>query len=229
MSIGFLHTADVHVVTFDRLVDEQVGEGAPRRHVVDPSLLAAAIDQGVAAVDDRLEMALRSFPDDVDPIVCTCSTLAGRAEELGATIGRSVIRVDGPMVARALSLGRRIGVAYAVSSTIEPTTELIRREAGDQPIELTLIDCSEAWPAFLAGDRTTYLATIARLVSEAADGLDVVLLCQASMADAAGMIDGDRPVLSSPALAVAAAAASAVVNADQAQKPGCGSVGDADA
>lgn len=207
MAIGFLHTAPEHTATFDGLVVRHGGLGAPRSHRVVPELLRAAVERGTddAEVRARLSEALAAFPDGVDHVVVTCSTLGGIAEELASADGPTVTRVDRPMAEAAVAAGSRIGLGYSLESTVVPTTSLlweVARDAG-RAIDLDLIGCESAWKHFESGDLPRYLAEIADAIRLRARDVDVVVLAQASMAPASELLrDTGVPVLSSPELAV---------------------------
>ncbi len=216
MTVGLLHTAEVHIPRFDALLDEQGGAALSRVHQVDAQLLADALEFGLGrpAIADRLAALLRSFSPDVDRILCTCSTLGGLAEELAGEVGRQIVRVDRPLAFAAVTAGKHLGLAFAVASTVEPTVALLQAEAERLGVamKLTLVDCTAGWPQFLAGDQDGYLSTIAAEVSAVVgandDGpgaIDVVVLAQASMSDADARLQHLKvPVLSSPPLAVEA-------------------------
>jgi Asp/Glu/hydantoin racemase len=210
MAIGFLHTAPEHTATFDRLVVELGGLEAGRAHVVVTSLLADAVDRGTDDTDvrSRLVQELEGFPDGVDRIVVTCSTLGGIAEELAPVDGPPVTRVDRPMAEAAVAAGHRIGVAYSISSTVLPTSSLLWEvaAAAGSAIDLDLIDCEGSWKHFAAGRHDLYQRSIADSIRQRAHDVDVVVLSQASMAAVAPLLDDlTIPVLASPGLAVARA------------------------
>jgi hypothetical protein len=77
-TIGFLHTAEVHVATFRGLFTELAPPGLTDLHLVDESLLADARRTGSApGLAGRLhELATAG----ADLIVCTCSTIGADAE-----------------------------------------------------------------------------------------------------------------------------------------------------
>ncbi|GIF09399.1 hypothetical protein [Actinoplanes siamensis] len=189
-TIGFLHTAEVHVATFRALV-ASLAPGWTDRHVVDPSLLADA--RAGVPVAQRVRARLGELAG-VDVVVCTCSTIGPDAERAGA------LRGDRPMARAAVSVGGRIAVAYAVESTLEPTTGLLRDE--DPSADLVLVPCLEAWECFEAGDLERYHSAIAERLREV--DAEVIVLAQPSMAPAAELLPG-RLVLSSPRAAVLAA------------------------
>jgi hypothetical protein len=189
-TIGFLHTAEVHVATFRGLVAD-LAPGWRDRHVVDPGLLADA--RAGIPVEERVRVRLGELAG-ADVIVCTCSTIGAEAERAG------VLRGDRPMARAAVAVGGRIAVAYAVESTLEPTTALLRDE--DPGAELVLVPCLEAWEFFEAGDLGRYHEAVASRLRPVA--AEVIVLAQPSMAPAADLLPG-RLVLSSPRAAVLAA------------------------
>jgi hypothetical protein len=191
-SIGFLHTAEVHLPTFRALVAELAPSGTAQRHVVDEELLEAA--RAGRPYREQLAARLAELAGS-EIVVVTCSTIGGAAEQLSP----KAIRVDRPM-AEAAAAHPRVGVAYALDSTLEPTRELLAEAGVREQVE---IPCHGAWPHFEAGDLPAYHAAVAAQVRGAAAGVDAVVLAQASMDPAVGLLtDLPVPVLTSPRLAV---------------------------
>ncbi|MGE0326232.1 MAG: aspartate/glutamate racemase family protein [Polyangiaceae bacterium] len=210
--LTFLHTAQVHVATFDALLHE-LGASEPVRHVVHPELLEQARNLGVRHPDVAQSVASRIHSltsDGARFIVCTCSTIGGIAE--AAASGEcTVLRIDRPMAEQAVNSGRRILVAAALESTFEPTLELLAQVAEERGVEpeIARLSCTDAWRLFEAGDRAGYARNIARQVAEQARAGDLVVLAQASMAPAGEWFErADVTLLSSPRLGVEAALAS---------------------
>ncbi|MFI7539965.1 aspartate/glutamate racemase family protein [Actinoplanes sp. NPDC049599] len=195
-TIGFLHTADVHVATFGALAAER---GHRDVHVVDPTLLADARAHGVdAALTARLGDRLRELAGQgLDVIVCTCSTLSGYAERVELPV--PVVRVDRPMAEAAVAIGGRIAVVASVASTLAPTRELLLECAVDAQVEPA--PCLAAWAFFEAGDLEGYRQAVAAHVRTL--DADVIVLAQASLVPAAELLgDLTVPVLTSPRSAV---------------------------
>lgn len=206
--VGFLHTAQVHVATFEAL-SREVMPSARTVHRVDPEALELARQRGteerVRAVVTGHLAELREAGCGV--VLCTCSALGGIAEGLSGD-GLVVIRIDRPMLRRAVTLGPRIGVLAALTSTVEPTTRVLAEEAGgaDVTFEISVVD--GAWDAFLRGDAEDYRSRIAGAARALSSRCDVVVLAQASMEPAAALLTGlGTPVLTSPRSAVEAVAA----------------------
>jgi Asp/Glu/hydantoin racemase len=208
--IGFLHTAELHVATFDALVAER-SPGRPTTSIVAEQLLAMARTAGLddAALAHGIVAALSELEAmGAGVIVCTCSTIAGLAESLsGPRV--PVLRVDRPMAELAVEAGPRIAVLAALESTIAPTVGLLRDVAAtagaDVAVDTQVVD--GAWACFEAGDLASYEAVIADTCIDVASTNDVIVLAQASMAGAVARLAEDFPipVLSSPGPAVDAA------------------------
>jgi hypothetical protein len=208
-SVGFLHTAQVHEATFEALSREYL-PSTFTVHRVDPHALELARQDGtperVRAVVAAHLAELRGAGCEV--VLCTCSTLGQVAEELSGD-GLEVIRIDRPMLRRAVTLGPRVGVLVALTSTVEPTTRVLAEEAADAGADVTVeVRIVEgAWDAFLAGDAEAYHSSIARAAGTLAGRSDVVVLAQASMEPASALLAGlETPVLTSPRSAMEAVA-----------------------
>lgn len=201
-TIGFLHTAEVHVATFRGLFAELAPPGLADLHLVDEELLADARRTGSApGLAGRLAELTAA---GADLIVCTCSTIGADAEAASSKV--PVMRLDRPMAEAAVAAGDRITVVATVESTVEPTMALLRvtAERAGRPVVLTASPCLAAWRHFEAGDIAAYDEEIAAHVRVVAADADVVVLAQAGMAGAAALLPG-LPVLTSPRTAVEAA------------------------
>ncbi|WP_185995708.1 aspartate/glutamate racemase family protein [Nocardioides campestrisoli] len=211
--LGFLHTAQVHVATFEALV-RAVDVGSTAGHLVDPDLLTRARTEGPTADVEAatLQLLRRLVDEGADVVVCTCSTLGPVAESVGADLPVPVLRVDRPMAREAVRGGARVAVVAALESTLGPTRELLADEARRAGVSPTLVEVvvPEAWAAFERGDTDDYLRRVAVAARAVVDRADVVVLAQASMAGAAeGLADLPITVLASPLLAVRHAVAAA--------------------
>jgi hypothetical protein len=179
-----------------------------RVHAVHPELLALARERGLDYPElvERTRQAIQGIGTP-DVCICTCSTLGPLAEASAHQLPFPVLRVDRPLAAAAVARGRRIGVVAALESTLAPTRALLEEEAAraGRTVELVERPCLDAWAFFERGELDRYHEAIAQHVDRISDGLDVVVLAQASMAPAAALAAHPDRCLSSPALAVAEA------------------------
>lgn len=207
-TLALLHTSPVHVPVFERLRDED-HPGFDLRHLVHEDLLARARAEGPDAVaDDIQELLVRAVAEGADAVLCTCSTIGAVTEGRAAAVGVPLVRVDRPMAAAAVAAGRSVAVVATLGSTLAPTRALVEDEAvrAGRAVDVTTVLVDGAWERFEAGDREGHLRLIADAV-DALEGVDSVVLAQASMADAADRATLPVPVISSPRPGLRAAVA----------------------
>lgn len=198
-TLALLHTSPVHVPVFDGLRDQD-HPGFALRHLVHPDLLARARAKGPDSVSGDVEALLgQAVADGASAVLCTCSSIGAVAESHAAAVGVPVLRVDRPMAAAAVAAGRAVAVVATVASTVEPTVALVEEEAAraGRPVDITTLLVDGAWERFEAGDRDGCTRLVATAV-DGLDGVDAVVLAQASMADAADRTTLPVPVISSP-------------------------------
>lgn len=207
--IAFIHTSAVMIPIFKALADELLGD-AKIFNIVDDSLLRDIIRDGLLLPPTARRVVghiLAAEDAGADYIMVTCSSI-GRATELAAKLASiPVLRVDEPMAQRAVEMGRRIGVAATLPSTLEPTAALIaaKAEAAGRKIELTSRLIEGAFEAVISGEGTRHDELVGETLKKLAKQVDVIVLAQASMArvvDALPPADRRVPVLSSLCLAV---------------------------
>jgi hypothetical protein len=203
--MGFLSTTSALVRRFDSLA---AAEGMQTEHLVDEALLARARSHGLddPTLRANLSAAIDQLAASTDLVVCTCSTIGGLAETLGA--GR-VVRVDRALAEAAVAEGHRIAVVVCVESTVGPTIDLLQAEAVRQDKQPTLELCAwtDLWPLWEAADVDGYHAAIAKRIAELPADVDTVVLGQASMEGAIPRYEGlARRLLCAPPIGVAAAA-----------------------
>lgn len=205
--LAFLHTAAVHIATFDRLVNE-IAPDMRVHHLVNEQLLEEARRDGAdsPALASRIASAIADAASGgAELVVCTCSTIGGAAEAAPHSPKIAVLRVDRAMAECAVRFGARVLVVAALHSTAEPTCALLGScaRAINLPLQVRTLIVDNAWDAFTSADTTTYLRLITDAVQSHLADADVVVLAQASMAAVAEQLAHlPVPVLSSPALGV---------------------------
>lgn len=205
-TVAFLHSTPEHVDTFDALLSA-AGMDVTTVHEVRETWLARARENGVdVELLGEVRALLSRLAEEADLVVCTCSTLGPIADSLGA---ENVLRVDRPMMERAVAVGGQVLLVLCLDSTKEASRNLLLscfEEAGRQP-EYRMLMIPDAWPAREAGDLDAFGATIARWVAAALSvepSISCIVLGQASMEPVRpALIAAGVPVLTSPASAVA--------------------------
>lgn len=121
--------------------------------------------------------------NDSDALLLACSSL-GEAGDIARSILKiPVYKIDEPMAKTALALGKNILVLGTVKSTLKPTTDLIKRSINTSFQTVSSIFIEDAFDVLL-GDKTRHDKMIASVIDAQINTYDVIVLAQASMADA---------------------------------------------
>jgi Asp/Glu/hydantoin racemase len=207
--LGLVHTSATLVPVFHELCKDQL-RSVDVFNIADDSLIKDVIAAGTLSesVSRRVasQVALAEAAG-ADFIMVTCSSIGLAVERAAASAGVPVLRVDQPMADEAVRIGERIAVIATLSTTLEPTADLIRRRAValGKEIELTARLCEGAFDVLMSGDAARHDEMVGQALDELADEVDVIVLAQASMARLVARLPADSsrpPILSSPALAV---------------------------
>ncbi len=204
--LTMIHTSGVMIPVFSELCRELLPD-IEAVHMVDESLLKDIIKDGCltkSAARRVVDHVLSADQAGTDAILVTCSSI-GKGTELGRELVETVVmRVDEPMAAQAIAIGKRIGVVATLPSTLNPTVELIQRQ-GSSDLQVTPKLCEGAFEAVISGDGATHDRIVGEGILELVSQVDVIVLAQASMARVVSSLPADKvtvPVLSSPRLAI---------------------------
>lgn len=204
--LTLIHTSGVMTPVFSELCRELLPD-CEAVHMVDESLLKDIIKDGCLTKPTArraVSHILSAAQAGTDAILVTCSSL-GKAAEIGRELVEPlVVRVDEPMAARAIKIGKRMGVIATLPSTLNPTVDLIRKQ-GTESLEVMTKLCEGAFDAVISGDVAAHDKIVAEGILELAGRVDVIVLAQASMARVVSALPPDQvtvPVLSSPRLSI---------------------------
>ncbi len=207
--LGLIHTSATLVPVFAQLCREKL-PGVETFNIVDDSLVKNILEAGgiTPAIALRVANYIKSAESSgAEQILVTCSSI-GPAVEAGAKlVSVPTLRVDQPMADKAVATGKKIGVVATLSTTLEPTADLILRRAtaAGKKIELTSKLCEGAFEALMSGDAATHDAKVAAALKELSQQVDVIVLAQASMARVVETLSAEDkrvPILASPGIAV---------------------------
>jgi Asp/Glu/hydantoin racemase len=210
-----IHTVPALADTFGDLASERLDTSAELVHVVDESLLADAIEaDGLSpAISRRLATRIFEAEDGgADAILVTCSSMGPAVEAARAFVSVPLLRVDEPMIDRAIELGEVIGVVGTLATTLGPTAELVSRRAALQGkrVEVDARLAEGAFAELKAGDTDEHDRRVRAVLLELIERADVIVLAQASMARVADQLGdaerGNVEILSSPAASMDQAA-----------------------
>src|SRR3954469_2181003 len=130
-TLGLIHTSATLVPMFQQLVSEYLPQ-VKVFNIVDDSLIKNTIACGeltpttarrVVNYVGSAELAGADF------ILVTCSSIGPAVEAAAELTNVPVLRVDQPMADLAVRTGKRIGVIATLSTTLAPTSDLVKRRA----------------------------------------------------------------------------------------------------
>jgi Asp/Glu/hydantoin racemase len=209
-TLALIHTSATLVPVFQQLCKAQL-PNVDTFNIVDDSLVRAIGAKGALTADiaRRVEAYITSAEaGGADYILVTCSSIGPAVEASAPFCAVPVLRVDQPLADAAIAAGRRIGVIATLPTTLNPTSDLVRRRAliAGKTIELTARLVTGAFEALMAGDAATHDTLVTAALRELSGEVDVILLAQASMARVVDTLpEADRrvPIFASPPTAIA--------------------------
>lgn len=208
-TLALIHTSATLVPVFAELCSKYL-PNIKVFNIVDDSLIKNTIACGelTASTSRRVVNYAGSAEEaGADYILYTCSSIGPAVEAAAALTGVPVLRVDQPMADQAVRSGKRIGVIATLSTTLEPTSDLVRRRAiaAGKEIELKSVLCEGAFDALMSGDAATHDRKVGDALKQLVNEVDVVVLAQASMGrvvDGLDETDKKIPILASPVIAI---------------------------
>jgi Asp/Glu/hydantoin racemase len=210
-TLGLIHTSATLVPVFQELIEQYLkGKDIEVFNIVDDSLIKNTIKRN-ALTEDTVKRVIdyvgSAEAAGADYILATCSSIGPAIEDAAARSSVPVLRVDQPMADMAVSMGTKIGVVATLSTTLEPTSDLVRRRAelAGKKIDLTSRLCEGAFEALMGGDPEKHDIIVKEALTDLADEVDLILLAQASMARVvANLSESEKkvPILASPPLAM---------------------------
>lgn len=213
--VAIFHTSGATLATMKQLCSEYMS-AVPVMHIVEESMISEVMRSGgvTAAISSRIlgyaQVAERA---GCSIFMTACSSIGYAVEQCQPFTSMKMRRIDTAMIEQALELGRRIAVMATVKTTLEPTVDYIQRLAAkrEHSIELSTFLKPDAFTALLDGDKATHDSIVRGTLDEALSGHDVIILAQASMAQA---LPADAefaiPVLTSPVSGIQALATEAM-------------------
>ncbi|MFI1743650.1 aspartate/glutamate racemase family protein [Thalassobellus sediminis] len=208
-TLGFVHTSATLVPLFQQLTNEFI-EGTDTFNIVDDSVIKDVIRKSeltpntAARVVSHIQAAEAA---GADVILATCSSIRSAIETAATLCNVPVIRVDQAMADEAVQISNKIGVIATLPTTLEPTSDLVKRRAEvvGKNVSITSKLCEGAFEALMSGDAAKHDDMVASALKELMKEVDVIVLAQASMARVVDGLSADEklvPILASPAIAM---------------------------
>ena len=212
MKVGIVYTSTTPELIEDvnREVRGQLGEDVEIYAQQDPSILADVRERGYVTAPPAarlITMFMNAVRENCDAVLNVCSSVGEAADSVQTAagyLGVPIVRMDGEMCKEAVRRGTRIGVMATLPTTMAPTCNTLRRMARECGKAVELTECLVDGAFGL--DQDAFRGRMAECAEKIADGVEVIVFAQGSMAYCESYIAErfHKTVLSSPRFGAAA-------------------------
>lgn len=184
--VGVVHTFLYSVEDLKTMFKKYIPE-VEMINIIDDSLLEEALNN--KGITPAIISRISGYYKNLEDLGCSCClnqcSSVGEAADIAANmINISIVKIDGPMAKKAVSIGNRIAVIATAISTVEPSSRLIEYYGEKLGKEIQVNRCFvEGAYEFLlkTGDKEKHNEMVKAKVREAAKENDVIVLAQGSM------------------------------------------------
>ena len=189
-----LHTTLATTTTIPAMIRELYPDEFDIVNVLDDSLLNDIKCSGrmsASVIERFIQYACIAKNNGSDALLLACSSLGKAADIARELLDIPLYKIDEPMADQAVESGNNILVLGTVKSTLEPTSDLIRSKRKSQEQSVTCILIPDVFELYEI-DRERHDQKIAEVIQEHWNTYDVIVLAQASMANAIQYITQGR-------------------------------------
>ena len=205
MKIGLIYTCTpIELVQcVENEVKGQFGSDVILLSYSDPSILDEIREAGAVTKEAAARLVclyMEAIKDGADILLNVCSSVGQVAKDsrnLCESLQVPLVRIDELMCAKAVEFGSKIGVVATLPTTLNPTKQLLLEQANKQGATIELVDCLVE---VFGATKELFRESLKEAILDIRSGVDVVILCQGSMAYCEGYLghECDVPILSSP-------------------------------
>ena len=192
--LTILHTTLATTTTIPAMIRELYPDEFDIVNVLDDSLLNDIKCSGrmsASIIERFIQYACITKNNGSDALLLACSSLGKAADIARELLDIPLYKIDEPMADQAVNSGNNILVLGTVKSTLEPTSDLIRSKRKSQEQSITCILIPDVFELYEI-DREQHDQRIAEVIQEHLNTYDVIVLAQASMANAIQYITQGR-------------------------------------
>ena len=192
--LTILHTTLATTTTIPAMIRELYPDEFDIVNVLDDSLLNDIKCSGrmsASVIERFIQYACIAKNNGSDALLLACSSLGKAADIARELLDIPLYKIDEPMADQAVNSGNNILVLRTVKSTLEPTSDLIRSKRKSQEQSITCILIPDVFELYEI-DREQHDQRIAEVIQKHLNTYDVIVLAQASMANAIQYITQGR-------------------------------------
>lgn len=203
--IAVLHTARSTVPMLTRMIESTYPDGTVYNWLDDSILPMLMEDPGrIGYIYEKMlfygQCAQRQ---GARVILNACSSVGEFQEYAAGRLDIPVVRIDDAVTDLLAGRYQSVGVLATLETTLKPSAAVLKKKKESMDLSFQVVE--GAWAAGLAGDREKQNRLIAEAIGDFLGEKEAVFLAQASMAEAAGLLEEKlrSRVYTSPELAVA--------------------------
>lgn len=184
--LTIVHTTLATASTIPEMIQELYPNHFELVNVMDDSLLNDIKKNGrmsKSVLERFIQYAIIAKNNDSDAILLACSSIGKAVDIAKLMIDIPIFRIDEPMAYKAVASGERILVLGTVKSTLETTSDLIESKKTSSSQIITCMLIPNVFELYSV-DRKQHDQSIAEVIQANQDDYDVIVLAQASMANA---------------------------------------------
>lgn len=192
--LTILHTTLATTTTIPAMIRELYPDKFDIVNMLDDSLLNDIKCSGrmsAPVIERFIQYTCIAKNNGSDALLLACSSLGKAADIARELLDIPLYKIDEPMADQAVESGTNILVLGTVKSTLEPTSDLIRSKRKSQEQSVTCILIPDVFELYEI-DRERHDQKIAEVIQEHWNTYDVIVLAQASMANAIQYITQGR-------------------------------------
>ncbi len=207
-TVFVLHSVFVLVKPLQELFSEILPQ-AKIYNLVDDSLLPEVIREG--KVTKKIMKRVCGYITTAEEIganavLSVCTTMSDAVDIAKSLVNIPLVKIDEPMVEKALTLGEKIGLIATFLPTLDPSGRFIMKKAEElkKKVILKKVLCPGAFDAIMHGEEEKHDSIVATEVKRIQEEVDVIILAQGSMARLEPKLRKEIsiPILTSPRMAV---------------------------
>jgi len=208
ITISAVYTAQALVKTLTDIFKKELPE-CRLINIVDDPLIKDVIKEGKVTkniINRMLYHYQASVAAGADYILNTCSSVSEVVDLANQFIEIPILKIDEPMIIKAIELGQRIGVLATLSTTLNPTVNLVYKKAQEinKKVEVIKGLAEGGYQALVEGKPEQHDKLIMETAKKISTKVDVIVLAQGSMARIESLLEKTTgtKILSSPKSAV---------------------------
>jgi len=206
--VALLHSVFVMVEPLIDLFKEHLPD-VKVVNIVDDSILPEVMENGgpTPNVVKRVCRYVTTAEEiGCDLLISVCTTMADIMDLASKLVKMPILKIDEPMVDKALEMTERLLLVATFEPTLEPSSRFIQKRANElgKDVSIKKVHCKGAFEAMLDGDKETHDRIVVDSIKGAERDFKAVILAQGSMAPLRSRVEDETmiPVFASPLLAV---------------------------